>query len=83
MKKVFVFHWSALQDDSLTAIHECYLAAFAAVGSDKLTTWEIGDTAKRIGIPPEVTWSSEDSPRVKKGSSPMVNKKQRLVDFLA
>lgn len=60
MKKVFVFHWSALQEDSLTAIHECYLAAFAAVGSDKLTTWEIGDTAKRIGIPPEVTWSSED-----------------------
>lgn len=29
------------------------------------------------------TWSSEDSPRVKKGSSPMANKQQRLVDFLA
>ena len=58
--KVHVFHWSALQEDSLPSIHECYLAAFAAVESNKLSTWRLEDTAKRIGVPPEVTWSSED-----------------------
>ncbi len=59
MKKIFVLHWSALQESSLSVIHECYLAAFAAIGRDRSTTWVLEDTAERIGLPPEVTWSSE------------------------
>ena len=60
MKQAFIFGWTSLLEDTLPVIHECYLAAFRAVSSEKLASWTIKDTAKRQGIAQEDIWSDED-----------------------
>lgn len=62
MKNTIIFGWdNALQGESYSKAHECYLATFVALGdTSRLETWTEDDTKAMQGVSPAEIWANTD-----------------------
>lgn len=61
MKNNVIFGWdNALQGETFPKAHQCYLAAFTAIGDPRAETWTLEDTKSMQGTSPADIWSNAD-----------------------
>lgn len=61
MRNNVIFGWdNALQGETYLKAHQCYLAAFAAIGDSWAETWTLENTKGMQGNSPADIWSSAD-----------------------